>query len=202
MDEIVQLRAEEASLLGFANFGELSLATKMAESPHQVVTFMRELALRARPLPKMTWQNCANLRAPSSGWRIAVVGCELCQRKLREKRYAFSRAGSKTVFPRRRGAARMFRLVETLYVCRSRHPAAPVWHDDVRFFDIRDAKSKLVGQFYLDMYARNSKRGGRGWTTRSRAAACQTAFSTPVAYLNCNFSAPVGGNRRSSLTTK
>jgi len=65
----------------------------------------------------------------------------------------------------------MFRLVETLYGLQIKASAAPLWHDDVRFFDIREANGKLVGQFYLDMYARNSKRGGHGWTTRSRDAA-------------------------------
>ena len=194
MDEIVQLRGEEASLLGFASFGELSLATKMAESPQQVVEFMRELARRARPFAE---KDLAELRefaraelglAELQSWDIGYAS-----EKLREKRYAFSEQEVKQYFPEDAVLPGMFRLVETLYGLQIKASSAPVWHDDVRFFDIRDAQGQLVGQFYLDLYARSSKRGG-AWMddviTRRRLATC---IQTPVAYLNCNFSAPVGG---------
>ncbi len=194
MDEIVRLRGEEAGLLGFANFGELSLATKMAESPQQVAGFMRELAKRARPFAE---KDMAELR----GFARAELGLQELQswdvgyasEKLREKRYAFSEQEVKQYFPEDAVLPGMFRLVETLYGLQIRASVAPVWHHDVRFFDIRDAQGRLVGQFYLDLYARNSKRGG-AWMddviTRRRLA---TGIQTPVAYLNCNFSAPVGG---------
>ncbi len=194
MDEIVKLRGEEASLLGFANFGELSLATKMADSPQQVAVFMRELAQRARPFAE---KDLAELRE----FARAELGLQELQswdvgyasEKLREKRYAFSEQEVKQYFPEDAVLPGMFKLVETLYGLQIKASVAPVWHGDVRFFDIRDAQGQLVGQFYLDMYARNSKRGG-AWMddviTRRRLA---TGIQTPVAYLNCNFSAPVGG---------
>ncbi len=194
MDEIVRLRGEEASLLGFANYGELSLATKMADSPQQVAEFMRELAQRARPFAEKDLAELREFARAELGlqelqsWDIGYAS-----EKLREKRYAFSEQEVKQYFPEDAVLPGMFKLVETLYGLQIRASVAPVWHDDVRFFDIRDAQGQLVGQFYLDMYARNSKRGG-AWMddaiTRRRLA---SGIQTPVAYLNCNFSAPVGG---------
>ena len=209
MDEIVKLRGEEAQLLGFANFGELSLASKMANSPQQVVEFMRELAQRARPFAE---KDLSELREfaraelgisdPSTEPVLSVVGglrtglqswdVGYASEKLREQRYAFSEQEVKQYFPEDAVLPGMFKLVETLYGLRIKAASAPVWHDDVNFFDIRDDREQLVGQFYLDLYARNSKRGG-AWMddviTRRRLA---SGIQTPVAYLNCNFSAPVG----------
>ncbi len=194
MDEIVKLRGEEAQLLGFANFGELSLASKMANSPQQVVEFMRELAQRARPFAEKDLSELREFARAELGiddlqsWDVGYAS-----EKLRERRYAFSEQEVKQYFPEDAVLPGMFKLVETLYGLRIKAASAPVWHDDVRFFDIRDDREQLVGQFYLDLYARNSKRGG-AWMddviTRRRLA---SGIQTPVAYLNCNFSAPVGG---------
>jgi oligopeptidase A len=200
MDEIVKLRGEEARLLGFANYGELSLASKMANSPQQVVEFMRELAQRARPFAE---KDLAELRefartelgiSDLQSWDVGYAS-----EKLREQRYAFSEQEVKQYFPEDAVLPGMFKLVETLYGLRIKAASAPVWHDDVRFFDIRNDREQLVGQFYLDLYARNSKRGG-AWMddviTRRRLAPDalkNSAIQTPAAYLNCNFSAPVGG---------
>ncbi|MFZ2525231.1 MAG: M3 family metallopeptidase, partial [Candidatus Ferrigenium altingense] len=194
MDEIVKLRGEEASLLGFANFGELSLATKMADSPQQVAVFMRELAQRARPFAEKDLVELREFARAELGidelqsWDVGYAS-----EKLREKRYAFSEQEVKQYFPEDAVLPGMFKLVETLYGLQIKASVAPLWHGDVRFFDICDAQGQLVGQFYLDMYARNSKRGG-AWMddviTRRRLA---SGIQTPVAYLNCNFSAPVGG---------
>jgi oligopeptidase A len=194
MDEIVELRGEEARLLGFSNYGELSLASKMANSPQQVAEFMRELAQRARPFAE---KDLAELRefaraelgiADLQSWDIGYAS-----EKLRERRYAFSEQEVKQYFPEDAVLPGMFKLVETLYGLQIKPASAPVWHESVRFFDIRNTPGELIGQFYLDLYARNSKRGG-AWMddviTRRRLA---SGIQTPVAYLNCNFSAPVGG---------
>jgi len=194
MDEIVKLRGEEAKLLGFANFGELSLASKMANSPQQVVEFMRELAQRARPFAE---KDLAELRAFAKtelgiaelqSWDVGYAS-----EKLREQRYAFSEQEVKQYFPEDAVLPGMFKLVETLYGLQIKPAAAPVWHDDVRFFDIRDAQGQLVGQFYLDLYARNSKRGGAWMDDVITRRRIKSGIQTPVAYLNCNFSPPVGG---------
>ncbi|MDE2310748.1 MAG: M3 family metallopeptidase [Betaproteobacteria bacterium] len=193
MDEIVKLRAEEAALLGFASFGELSLASKMADTPQQVVEFMRELAQRARPFAERDLAELREFARTGLGLgELQAWDISYASEKLREKRYAFSEQEVKQYFPEDAVLAGMFRLVETLYGLRISASSAPVWHDDVRFFDIRNAQGQLLGQFYLDLYARNSKRGG-AWMddaiTRRRTA---SGIQTPVAYLNCNFSAPTG----------
>ncbi|MGA9665758.1 MAG: M3 family metallopeptidase [Gallionella sp.] len=208
MEEIVRLRAEEASLLGFANYGELSLASKMADSPQQVVEFMRELARRARPFAEKDLAELREFARAELGlddiqsWDVGYAS-----EKLREKRYAFSDQEVKQYFPEDAVLPGLFKLVGTLYGLQIRPSSAPIWHEDVRFFDIRDSQDRLVGQFYLDLYARNSKRGG-AWMddaiTRRRIQRTDyrgqrtEGIQTPVAYLNCNFSPPVGGAAASS----
>ncbi len=194
MAQILKLRAEEAQMLGFANYAELSLASKMATTPQQVMDFLRELARRARPFAEC---DLAELRgfakaqlglAELSAWDVGYAS-----EHLRKQRYAFSEQEVKQYFPEDKVLPGMFKLVQTLYGLSVRPSQAPLWHEDVRFFDILNADGNLVGQFYLDMYARNSKRGG-AWMddaiTRRRTA---SGIQTPVAYLNCNFAAPVGG---------
>lgn len=194
MIEILKLRGEEARMLGFANYAELSLATKMASTPQQVQDFLRELAQRARPYAE---RDLAELRefalvqlglAEMQAWDVSHAS-----EHLRQQRYAFSEQEVKQYFPEDTVLPGMFKLVETLYGLTVRPAQAPLWHEAVRFFDIVDKDEKRVGQFYLDMYARSSKRGG-AWMddaiTRRRTA---SGIQTPVAYLNCNFAAPVGG---------
>jgi len=194
MSQILKLRAEEAQMLGFANYAELSLATKMASTPQQVMDFLRELAPRARPFAE---RDLAELRqfaksqlglAELQAWDVGYVS-----EHLRQQRYAFSEQEVKQYFPEDKVLPGMFKLVETLYGLCVRPSQAPLWHEAACFFDILDADGKLVGQFYLDLYARNSKRGG-AWMddaiTRRRIA---SGIQTPVAYLNCNFASPVGG---------
>ena len=208
MEEIVKLRGEEANLLGFANYGELSLASKMADSPQQVVEFMRELARRARPFAEKDLAELREFARAELGmddiqsWDVAYAS-----EKLREQRYAFSDQEVKQYFPEDAVLPGLFKLVETLYGLQISPASAPVWHEDVRFFDIRDSQNRLVGQFYLDLYARNSKRGGawmddviarrRIQMTGDRGQRTEK-IQTPVAYLNCNFSPPVGGAAASS----
>lgn len=193
MDEIVELRAEEASLLGFSNYGELSLAAKMAESPQQVVNFMRKLAQRARPFAEKDLielrefaLNTLGLEAMHS-WDIAYAS-----EKLREQRYAFSEQEVKHFFPENAVLDGLFGLVKTLYDLHIVASCAPVWHATVRFFDIRKADGSLVGQFYLDLYARDSKRGGAWMDDVISRRRLPSGIQTPIAYLNCNFSSPVG----------
>jgi oligopeptidase A len=191
---IVLLRRELAQLLGYRNFAEVSLVPKMAESPQQVLAFLDDLAHRARPFAE---HDAAELRefagselklSPLEAWDVAYAS-----EKLRVRRYAFSDQEVKQYFPEGAVMRGLFRVAETLYAIRILPATAPVWHEDVRFFEIRDAAGALVGQFYVDLYARETKRGG-AWMddaiTRRRKG---ERIQTPVAYLNCNFSRPVGG---------
>ncbi len=203
--EIVALRRELAQLLGFASFAEYSLEPKMAESPQQVLQFLSDLAAKAKPyaardLAELKQYARDELKLPDlEAWDISYAS-----EKLRIARYAFSDQEVKQYFPETTVLPGMFRVVETLYGIAIEPADAPKWHPDVRFFDIRDRARNLVGQFYLDLYARPSKRGG-AWMddaiTRKRAAG---GIQTPVAYLNCNFAAPVGevdGKKRPALFT-
>ncbi|MBI1174081.1 MAG: oligopeptidase A [Sideroxydans sp.] len=190
---ILKLRAEEARLLGFANYAELSLASKMADTPQQIMEFLRELAQRARPFAE---RDLAELRefakaelgiADLQAWDVSYAS-----EHLRQQRYAFSEQEVKQYFPEDAVLSGMFRLLESLYGLQVRASQAPLWHDDVRFFDILDG-GDLLGQFYLDLYARNSKRGGAWMDDAVTRRRTPSGIQTPVAYLNCNFAAPVGG---------
>ncbi len=199
ISKILKLRAEEAQLLGYATYAELSLASKMANTPQQIMQFLRELAQRARPYAE---KDVAELRefahaqlglADMQAWDVAYVS-----EKLRQQRYAFSEQEVKQYFPEDVVLSGMFKVVESIYGLRMRLSSAPVWHESVRFFDVHDADNKLIGQFYVDLYARSSKRGG-AWmddaiTRRSVAPSIHVpaGIQTPVAYLNCNFAPPVG----------
>ena len=192
--EILALRRELAKLLGFANYAEYSLAPKMADTPQQVLQFLSELAARAKPYAQ---RDLDEVRAYArdklslsdvQAWDLAYVS-----EKLRVARYAFSDQEVKQYFPESTVIPGMFRLIETLYGLSITRAEAPLWHQDVHFYSIRDRTGALVGEFYVDLYARASKRGG-AWMdeaiTRRRKA---SGVQIPVAYLNCNFSAPVGG---------
>lgn len=194
MQQILWLRQEAARLLGFENYAALSVETKMAETPEQVLAFLNELAGRAKPYAE---RDVAELKAFAARelnmpelepWDIAYAS-----EKLRVARYAFSDQEVKQYFPEPKVLAGMFRVVETIYGLTITPAAASTWQPDVKFFNLCDRQGNLVGQFYLDLYARPNKRGG-AWMddaiTRRRTAA---GIQTPVAYLTTNFSAPVGG---------
>ncbi|MDR2239901.1 MAG: M3 family metallopeptidase [Zoogloeaceae bacterium] len=191
---LLALRAEEAGHLGYANFAEVSLVPKMAESPADVLAFLREMAVKSKPFAERDMAELREFAAATpdmtalAPWDIGWIS-----EKLKQVRYSFSDEEVRRYFPEAQVLAGLFRLIETLFSVRIQSDAAPVWHEDVRFFRIEDTHGALIGQFYLDLYARATKRGG-AWmdeaVTRRRTAA---GIQTPTAYLNCNFSRPVGG---------
>jgi oligopeptidase A len=194
MLQILQLREEEAQMLGFANYAELSLASKMADTPQQVATFLLELAQRAKLFAIKDLAELREFAASQLGltelqsWDVGYAS-----EKLRQQRYAFSDQDVKQYFPEDAVLAGLFGLVEKLFGLRIQASSAPLWHDTVRFFDIVDAKNQLIGQFYLDLYARASKRGGAWMDDAITRRRTQDGIQLPVAYLNCNFAAPIGG---------
>ena len=191
---ILKLRRESAELLGFKSYAEESLEAKMAESPREVLDFLDELAARARPYAEKDFAELKAFARDELGlgdleaWDTTYVS-----EKLSVARYSFSDHEVKQYFPEPVVLAGLFRLIETLYGLHVREDSAPVWHPDVKFYTLTDHAGQRIGQFYLDLYARASKRGG-AWMddviTRRRTAG---GIQTPVAYLNCNFSGPVGG---------
>jgi oligopeptidase A len=192
--DILKLRREMSRMLGFANYAEYSLTPKMADTPQQVLEFLNELATRAKPYAQRDLDEVtAFARAELAMDKLETWDLAYASEKLRVARYAFSDQEVKQYFPETAVMPGMFRLVETLYGLTITPAEAPVWHPDVRFYALRDRAGTLVGEFYVDLYARPSKRGG-AWMdeaiTRRRKA---EGIQVPVAYLNCNFSAPVGG---------
>ena len=191
--DILKLRREAAQMLGFASYAEVSLASKMADTPAEVLHFLDELAQRAKPYAE---KDMAELRAFARELDIADLQAwdhAYVSERLRVARYSFSDQEVKQYFPEPRVLEGLFKLVETLYGLHINESSAPVWHPDVKFYTLSDHNGQRVGQFYLDLYARASKRGG-AWmddviTRRKKTDGIQT----PVAYLNCNFSGPVGG---------
>lgn len=200
INELLALRLEEAKLLGYPNFGTLSVVPKMADSPEQVVNFLRDLAQRARPFAE---QDLADLRGfakeqlklpDPQAWDWPFIS-----EKLKEARYAFNEQEVKQYFPLPRVLAGLFNIVQTLFEVSIREDHAPVWHESVRFFRIErttgQGSPELVGQFYLDPQARNGKRGG-AWMDDVRARWLRPdtgQLQTPVAHLVCNFASGVNG---------
>ncbi len=192
--ESVKLRREQAQLLGFASYADYSLEPKMAESPRQVLDFLGELASRAKPYAGRDLREVTEFaRAELKLDRLEAWDLAYASEKLRIARYAFSDQEVKQYFPETRVLPGMFKLTETLYGLRIAPAKAPVWHPDVRFYAIHDRAGSLVGQFYVDLYARPSKRGGAWMDEAITRRRKEGGVQTPVAYLNCNFSAPVGG---------
>jgi len=197
---ILELRREQAQLLGYQNFAEVSLVPKMAASVPQVLGFLRDLAVKARPFAE---QDIADLRAFArselgldhiEAWDIAYVS-----EKLLQARYAFSEHEVKQYFTEDKVLSGLITVIETLFGVRIQPDQAPLWHPDVRFYRIETPAGELIGQFYLDLYARDAKRGG-AWmdeaiSRRKRPEVSPTLtrddIQKPVAYLNCNFSRPV-----------
>jgi len=193
LTQILKLRREAAQLLGFNNYAEESLATKMAETPQQVLDFLNELGARAKPYAE---RDLAALRQFAreemdmeqlEAWDIAYAS-----EKMRLQRYAFSDQEVKQYFPENKVLPGMFKVVETIYGLSIHPSSAPVWHEAVKFFDIRDRQNQLIGQFYLDLYARQNKRGGAWMDDAITRRRKEAGIQIPVTYLNCNFAAPVG----------
>jgi oligopeptidase A len=199
------LRRQKAELLGYESFAEYSLVPKMAQSPRQVLEFLDDLAARALPFAR---EDYAELEAFAKGelgmaelraWDIAWAS-----EKLRAKKYAFSDQEVKQYFPEPKVLEGMFRVVQTIYDVRIEPDRAETWHPDVRFFRITDRSGGLLGQFYVDLYARDTKRGGAWMDEAITRHRTRGGVQTPVAYLICNFSGPVGGadgRRRPALFT-
>ncbi len=194
MHEILSLRHEKAQLLGFGSYAELSLATKMANKPSDVVEFLEQLADRSLPMAKADYESLTDYARERDGvkklnaWDVAYYS-----EKLREERYQFSQEEVKPYFPANRVLKGLFSIVNKLYgITVKEIQGVDVWHKDVKFYEITDEKGDLRGQFFTDLYARANKRGG-AWMDE-----CATRFQkdeglqNPVAYLTCNFTPPIG----------
>ncbi|MDO9599969.1 MAG: M3 family metallopeptidase [Azoarcus sp.] len=189
---ILALRDEESKLLGYRNFAEVSLVPKMADTPEQVLGFLQELAAKAKPFAE---RDLEELRA-FAGSELGITDLQpwdvsYAAEKLREARYAYSDQEVKQYFPEPKVLDGLFGVIRALYGVDILPEEAPSWDPDTRFFRI-EKEGELVGHFYLDLHARETKSGG-AWmdSARSRHRGTQGS-TTPVAYLVCNFPGPVG----------
>jgi oligopeptidase A len=209
MTELLSLRHEEARLLGYRHFADVSLVPKMADSPEQVVAFLRDLAVKARPYADKDLADMRAFAASELGlgdpkpWDWPYIG-----ERLKEARYAFSEQEVKPYFTAPKVLAGLFQIVETLFEVAIRPDRAPVWHPGVEFYRIERSTAsgpQLVGQFYLDPGARKGKRGG-AWMDDVRGRWMRPdngQLQTPVAHLVCNFAegVEVDGVRKPALLT-
>lgn len=195
IEELLALRHEEAQLLGYANFGEVSLVPKMANSPQEVITFLRDLAQRARPYAEKDVQDLRQFAREHLGlsdpqpWDWTFIA-----EKLKEQRYAFNEQEVKEYFTAPKVLAGLFKIIETLFDVAIVPDQAPVWHPAVQFYALQ-RNGQTIAQFYLDQPARTGKRGG-AWMddVRSRWQRPDNGqLQTPVAHMVCNFADGVDG---------
>ncbi len=194
MKRILELREEDAQMLGFKNFAEVSLLPKMADTPTQVLAFLRDMAKKAKPFAEKDMAELLAFAKDELGiadfqpWDAAYVS-----EKLQQARYAFSAQEVKQYFIEPKVIGGLFKVIESLFGLQVKPDTAPVWHEDVRFYRIETPAGELVGQFYMDLYARETKRGG-AWMDEARSRKrLAGGVQKPIAYLNCNFARPVGG---------
>ncbi|MCF7719466.1 oligopeptidase A [Aeromonas jandaei] len=196
MTELLTLRSELAGLLGFANYAELSLATKMADKTSQVVDFLTDLAAKSLPQGKAELEEIRAFAAEQHGqselaaWDIAYYA-----EKLKQHKFSISDEQLRPYFPANKVVKGLFEVVKRVFGMKVRERLGiDTWHPDVRFYDIFDSEDELRGSFYLDLYAREHKRGG-AWmdVCLGRRYRQDGSLQKPVAYLTCNFNGPVDG---------
>jgi len=189
IEQILALRHEAAGLVGFKTFAEFSLATKMAESPERVIEFLSDLARRSRPVALEEFASlCDYAGRKLKSWDTAFYAERLKQEKLK-----LAEEELRPYFPLPRVQDGLFKLLGTLFDLRVVEAAAPsVWHPSVRYYELRRADGNLVGSFFTDLFARPNKRGGAWMDACQNRAKLNGQTHAPVAYLVCNFNAPVG----------
>lgn len=193
MVELLKLRLEEAQLLGYKHFAELSLVPKMANSPEEVITFLQELAAKAKPFAEKDLAELKDFAKAElnmtdlKSWDLSYVS-----EKLKQKKYAFSDLEVRQYFNEDKVLNGLFSLTESLFGVSIKQTQAATWHEDVRFFEV-SREGKAIAHFYLDPYARASKRSG-AWMDDARGRkAGKSEVQTPVAYLTCNYTKPAKG---------
>jgi len=195
MDQILALRHEEAQLLDFNNFAELSLATKMAKSPQQVLEFLQDLAKRSQNMAK-TELDCLQEFANAQGFSGTIESWDSAfySEKLRVAEFGLSEEALRPYFPVTQVLKGLFEIVQKTYGLSVKERKVETWHESVQFFDLYEATGELRGSFYVDLYARANKRGGAwmdDYITRRRMH--DGSIQSPVAYLTCNFTPPLPG---------
>lgn len=194
MVELLRFRTEKAKLLGFDSYAHYSLATKMAENPDEVLRFLNDLAERTKTYAEKEFKELTQFAFETdnvtqlNAWDVAYYA-----EKLRQKKFDISQEALRPYFPVNQVIEGLFAITNKLYgVTIKQREGVQVWHEDVMFFDIVGADNKLRGSFYLDLYARQHKRGGAWMDECVVRKKTSTGIQNPIAYLTCNFTPPVG----------
>ena len=184
----LRLRDEEARMLGFANYASLSIAPKMANTISEVNQFLADIAKKSKPFAQKDWDELqAFANTELQPWDIPYYS-----EKLKQARYSFSENELKQYFPLPKVLEGLFGVIQTLFGVKIHQADLPTWHADVQSFSVSKEDGEIVAYFYLDPYARPSKRGG-AWMddARGRRELANGEIQIPVAYLVCNFAPPV-----------
>jgi oligopeptidase A len=190
IEEILALRYESSKLLGFKNFAEMSLVTKMAKSSEEVISFLMDLANKAKPFALKDMDELKSFSKTLNIEKLEAWDVAYVSEKLRQAKYSFSENEVKQYFPEHRVLNGLFKVVEAIFKLKIIKSDAPTWHKDVSFYSIKNEDDELIGQFYFDLYARNHKRGGAWMDEAISRYKNSLESSHPVAFLTCNFSSP------------
>lgn len=190
IEEILALRYESSKLLGFKNFAEMSLVTKMAKSSEEVISFLMDLANKAKPFALKDMDELKSFSKTLNIEKLEAWDVAYVSEKLRQAKYSFSENEVKQYFPEHRVLKGLFKVVEAIFKLKIIKSDAPTWHKDVSFYSIKNEDDELIGQFYFDLYARNHKRGGAWMDEAISRYKNSLESSHPVAFLTCNFSSP------------
>ena len=197
MQTILQLRREEAQLLGYDTYADLSLATKMAEKPQAVLTFLDDLAQRSKPFAEQEFAEIQAFAREHYGLeQVQVWDVPYISEKIKQARFDFSEEDLKPYFPVDRVIDGLFSLVQQLFGIQIQQvtDGVDLWHPDVRFYHVYDQQGQLQAKFYLDLYARQHKRGGAWMSDFCGRFQRPEGLQIPVAFMTCNSTAPVGNN--------
>jgi oligopeptidase A len=194
INNILTLKSRLANMLNYSNYASMSLKTKMAKSSDDVTKFLYNLALKAKPFAKKDMLNLSKEAAENGIDNIEAWDVSYFSEKIKQKKFNFSDQEIKNYFPKVKVLIGLFNIVEKIYNIHITPKKADVWNNLVEFYEIKDEKDNLIGQFYLDLYARKNKRGGAWMDEAISKYKFIGESSLPVAYLTCNFTPPINNN--------
>ncbi len=199
INRILSCKKELSNLLGFPDYASMALETKMANSSNEVITFLENLADKAKPFAKNDMSDIEAYGKKLNIDSIEAWDVSYLSEKLKEERFNYSDQEIKNYFPDSKVIEGLFKVVENIYGIYIKEHATEIWHKDVKFYKITNNTDELIGYFYLDLYARKNKRGGAWMDEAISRFKFSDEKSSPVAYLTCNFSQPL--NQDTSLLT-
>jgi len=196
MHEILKLRKDLAELVGFKNYAQYSLATKMAKSEKEVFEFLEDLAVKSKSKSKKDLEEVKEFKKLLTGKNDDLTPWDFgyYSEKLRQKNFDYSDEELKKYFPEPKVLKGLFEIIERLYGFKVVESKTETWHKDVRFYDLKDSGNNLQGQLFMDLYARPNKRGGAWMDECIARKKINNHIQAPVAYINCNFSGPIGND--------